>query len=87
MPGGNLRMGSSDDEVDFALSLCEQYPGAYGKCASDDFGEYPLVELSDSSTSDSGALKILRGGSWGYVQSSCDLLIATWFHPQLTTWR
>ena len=54
---------------------------------SDDFGEYPQMELSDSSLSASGELKVLRGGSWGIVQLLCDLHIDTWFHPLLTTWR
>ena len=37
VPAGTLQMGSSDGEVDFALSLCEQYPDAYGKCTSENF--------------------------------------------------
>jgi serine/threonine-protein kinase len=37
VPGGTLQMGSTEDQVQIALSLCQEYPDAYGKCASEGF--------------------------------------------------
>jgi formylglycine-generating enzyme required for sulfatase activity len=37
VPGGMFLMGSTDQQVVTAMSLCDQYPDAYGKCAAETF--------------------------------------------------
>jgi formylglycine-generating enzyme required for sulfatase activity len=39
VPGGIFQMGSSDVQIDEALSLCRQYPDEYGKCQTASFAD------------------------------------------------
>lgn len=38
VPQGTFQMGSTSDQIEAVLSLCEQYPDEYGKCKLENFG-------------------------------------------------
>ena len=37
VPEGSLFMGSDESQIETAKALCDMYPDAYGKCASETF--------------------------------------------------
>lgn len=50
VPGGSFQMGSSQEDIDAALALCEQYPNAWKNCERDWFElEYPQHSVSNDS--------------------------------------
>ena len=47
VPGGSFQMDSSQEDIDAALALCEQYPNAWMNCERDWFElEYPQHSVS-----------------------------------------